>query len=517
MATVHYGRLMGPVGFARTVAIKRLHAQFAKDPEFVSMFLDEARLAARIRHPNVVPTLDVVALEGELFLVMEYVQGETLARLLRLSNDRKEHLPPSHVASIMVAVLHGLHAAHEAKTEHGEPLGIVHRDVSPQNVLVGTDGVTRVLDFGVAKAAGRIQSTHDGQLKGKLPYMPPEQIRGTVSRLTDVYASSVVLWEALTCKRLFSGENEAVIYSKVHEMEVQPPSHYAPGITPDVDALVLRGLHRDPTKRFQSAREMARALEGCLPIVASSQIGEWVEAMAETSLAERSARVARIESNSAHLQAPVERSSVQSIVDELQKSPPTDRASRDDVSNFSAPEVTVRGALTATIVTAAPPMPETLSGPEKSSGPNLDEQMPTLSNSSVSQARGSAPTGLRTRKLSPVLVGGGAILLLASAALLGSRVLRPDEATHVETKPAAPADSSVRSQPEIDLDGTAPSPAPTLSAPAVSSAPRLPPVVHPTARPEATRHTTTNAGGRPSTIPELLKPKELKGVLDGQK
>ena len=137
MATVHLGRLLGPVGFSRTVAIKRLHAQFASDPEFVSMFLDEARLAARIRHPNVVPTLDVVATGGELFLVMEYVPGESIARLARTLRENHEALPTRILSAIMAGVLHGLHAAHEAKDERGVPLGIVHRDMSPQNVLVG--------------------------------------------------------------------------------------------------------------------------------------------------------------------------------------------------------------------------------------------------------------------------------------------------------------------------------------------------------------------------------------------
>src|SRR5262249_30807867 len=162
MATVHFGRLLGPVGFSRTVAIKRLHAHFAADPEFVSMFLDEARLAARIRHPNVVPTLDVVATAGELFLVMDYVPGETLSRLIAASNAQRRWIPLPIAAAMACGVLHGLHAAHEAKSERGAPLGIVHRDVSPQNLLVGTDGVPRVLDFGVAKAAGRLQTTRDG-------------------------------------------------------------------------------------------------------------------------------------------------------------------------------------------------------------------------------------------------------------------------------------------------------------------------------------------------------------------
>ena len=207
MATVHFGRLLGPVGFARTVAVKRLHPQFARDPEFVSMFLDEARVAARIQHPNVVATIDVVALEGELFLVMEYVLGETFSKLLRSARNRGQRVPLRVVTALLAGSLHGLHAAHEAKNEHGEPLGIVHRDVSPQNVIVGIDGVARVLDFGVAKAVGRLQSTREGQLKGKLSYMAPEQIRsGQVDRRTDIYAASIMLWEALVGKRLYDGE-----------------------------------------------------------------------------------------------------------------------------------------------------------------------------------------------------------------------------------------------------------------------------------------------------------------------
>jgi len=144
------------------VAIKRLHKQYARDPEFVSMFLDEARLAARIRHPNVVPTLDVVATEGELFVVMEYVHGESLARLIRDEARKGGYIPPPVAAGILSGTLQGLHAAHEARDERGQPLSIVHRDVSPQNILVGSDGVARVLDFGVAKAAGRILANSSG-------------------------------------------------------------------------------------------------------------------------------------------------------------------------------------------------------------------------------------------------------------------------------------------------------------------------------------------------------------------
>src|SRR5579859_759387 len=208
MATVHFGRQSGAAGFSRTVAIKRLHPNLAKDPEFVAMFLDEARLVARIRHPNVVPTLDVVATEGEVFVVMEYVHGESLAKIRSAMLKAGRVADPRIVSAIMSSVLHGLHAAHEAKSEIGQPLNIVHRDVSPQNVLVGIEGTARVLDFGVAKAIGRVQTTREGQIKGKLAYMPPEQLHGgRVTRQADVYAAAVVTWETLTGARLFAGEH----------------------------------------------------------------------------------------------------------------------------------------------------------------------------------------------------------------------------------------------------------------------------------------------------------------------
>jgi serine/threonine-protein kinase len=301
MATVHFGRLLGPVGFSRTVAIKRLHPQFAKDPEFVSMFLDEARLAARIRHPNVVPTLDVVATQGELFLVMDYVQGESLSRLIRAARERHERIPVKFLGAIVGGALHGLHAAHEAKNERGEPLHIVHRDISPQNILVGTDGVARVLDFGVAKAAGRVQTTREGQLKGKLAYMAPEQISGQVTRQTDVFAAAIVLWEALTAQRLFTGDNEGQILSKLLSGLVQPPSAVVPELPVQLDEVVLRGLAREPAHRYATAREFAIALERCVGVASATEVGDWVESMAHSALAQRAERIAEIESSSANV------------------------------------------------------------------------------------------------------------------------------------------------------------------------------------------------------------------------
>jgi eukaryotic-like serine/threonine-protein kinase len=297
MATVHIGRLLGPVGFARTIAIKRLHPQYAKDPEFVSMFLDEARVAARIQHPNVCATLDVVATQGELFLVMEYLQGETLSRMIRAVRNRGEIVDPRIAVAVIAQTLHGLHAAHEAKSERGEALTIVHRDISPQNILVGRDGVTKVLDFGVAKAAGRFHTTREGNVKGKLPYMSPEQLRGLpVDRQTDVYAAAVCLWEALTARKLFKGDNEGSVLEQVLFGPIDPPSRWVPSVPPALDALVMRGLERDKAKRFATAREFALSLERVLSPALSSDIGDWVEVVAGDVLNERAERIAEIES-----------------------------------------------------------------------------------------------------------------------------------------------------------------------------------------------------------------------------
>jgi len=297
MATVHIGRLLGPVGFARTIAIKRLHPQYAKDPEFVSMFLDEARLAARIQHPNVCATLDVVATQGELFLVMEYLQGETLSRMLRAVRNRGEVIDPHIAVSVSAQTLHGLHAAHEAKSERGEALNIVHRDISPQNILVGRDGVAKILDFGVAKAAGRFHTTREGNVKGKLPYMSPEQLRGqAVDRQTDVYAAAVCLWETLTGRKLFKGDNEGSVLEQVLFGAIDPPSRWVPDVPAPLDALVMRGLERDKTKRFATAREFALALERAVAPALASDIGDWVEVVAGHVLNERAERIAEIES-----------------------------------------------------------------------------------------------------------------------------------------------------------------------------------------------------------------------------
>lgn len=267
MATVYLGRIAGVGGFDRRVAMKVLHPHLAENHDIRDMFLDEARLAARIRHPNVVPVIDVGDEPGHgTFLVMEYIEGVDFSKVLRAAIKRGSRLAPPVVFKVVADMLAGLKAAHELKDRKtGKPLGVVHRDISPHNVLVGVDGISRITDFGIAKAEGRISSTKTGQLKGKLAYMPPERLHRKGDEHIDdargdLFATAVCLWEALTGRRLFRGEDDLETVRKVLHSDIPKPSTVRPDLEP-IDDMVMKGLERDPAKRYQTAREFLRALE----------------------------------------------------------------------------------------------------------------------------------------------------------------------------------------------------------------------------------------------------------------
>ncbi|HYJ10011.1 MAG TPA: serine/threonine-protein kinase, partial [Polyangiaceae bacterium] len=263
MATVYLARLTGMGGFQRFVAMKRLHPHLANEAEFVEMFLDEARIAARIHHPNVVPILEVGASQVGYYLVMEYIEGDTLARLLARAASTGKRLPVSIALRVAIDMLSGLHAAHELHDDQNQPVHLVHRDVSPQNVLVGQDGIARITDFGVARAASRLNATRVGQLKGKIAYMAPEQAAGSeeLDRRADVFSAGVVVWEALAQKRLFKAENEAATLSRVITEPVPLLFQVAPLVSKEVSGVVMRSLERDREKRFPSCAAFADALE----------------------------------------------------------------------------------------------------------------------------------------------------------------------------------------------------------------------------------------------------------------
>ncbi|MGH7434154.1 MAG: serine/threonine protein kinase, partial [Polyangiaceae bacterium] len=262
MGAVYLARLGGAGGFQRLYAIKLLHEHLAKNEDFVSMFLDEARLAARIHHPNVVPIVEIGTTDAGYYLVMEYIEGDTAWHLFNRGAKSNKTISVRIAVRIALDALTGLQAAHDLHDDEGHPLDLVHRDVSPHNLMVGLDGVTRITDFGIARAATRLAVTQSGQLKGKIAYMAPEQARSeVVDRRADVFAMGICLWEMLAHKRLFKAEFEAETLNRLLYEPVPSLATVNPDIPPEIDAVVLKALTRDPDKRYATAADFADALE----------------------------------------------------------------------------------------------------------------------------------------------------------------------------------------------------------------------------------------------------------------
>lgn len=255
-------RAEGIEGFQRHVAIKRLHAVHARDKACLEAFVNEARLAAALHHHNIVQVLDIGEQGGQPYFAMEYVHGVDLRALLNKLSKRSEQLPLQHVVSIIAAAAAALHHAHEQRGPNGKPLGIVHRDVTPANILVGFDGNVKVVDFGIAKAAIKRIKTDHGVLKGRVPYMAPEQCAGkAVDRRSDVFALGVVAYELATVRRLFKGASEFLTMSAIVNGDIPKPSQYRRDVPPALEAIMMKALARDPRDRFATAGEMAVALD----------------------------------------------------------------------------------------------------------------------------------------------------------------------------------------------------------------------------------------------------------------
>jgi serine/threonine-protein kinase len=296
MGAVYLARLGGAGGFQRLYAVKRLHDHLAKNNDFVSMFLDEARLAARIHHPNVVPIVEIGVTDTARYLVMEYIEGDTAWHLYNRAVKTGRNVPPRVSLRIALDCLAGLHAAHEMMDDDGEPLDLVHRDVSPHNILVGIDGVSRITDFGIARAATRLAVTQSGQLKGKLAYMAPEQARSeVVDRRADVFSMGICLWEMLAEKRLFKAEFEAETLNRLLYEPIPSLRSIVPSTPVEIEAVCVKALTRDPDKRFATAAEFADALEQAAKafdlIGTRREVSACVDEILATDLAERRAAV----------------------------------------------------------------------------------------------------------------------------------------------------------------------------------------------------------------------------------
>ena len=299
MATIHIARLVGDEGFTRIVAAKRLHPEFAEDHDFVQMFLDEARIASKVHHRNVVPVLDVVTTGEEVMLVQEYVHGAPLHWLLRTAHEAKTHVPINVAVSVATQVLAGLQAAHETTDELGTALDVVHRDVSPQNIMIATDGTARLLDFGIAKATMAAHVTRQGMFKGKLAYSAPEQIRGNATQQSDIYSLSVVLWELLVGHRLHnSAQSEGELIAEVMTgslpkvTEVLAPEREWLGENrwkqlEARDPILQRGLAVDMTKRWPTAAAMEAALASAVQPASSTGVAGWLKTLGRDFLSGR--------------------------------------------------------------------------------------------------------------------------------------------------------------------------------------------------------------------------------------
>ncbi|HSO37421.1 MAG TPA: protein kinase [Labilithrix sp.] len=266
MGVLYLARRAGHAAFSRPVAIKVIHEHLALEKRFARMFVDEAILSARIDDPNVVRVEEFGQDAGRYYLVMEYVHGASLAQTIGVLRTRGR-IPVEHAVAIAMQIAGGLHGAHEATDEAGKPLGIVHRDVSPHNVLVSFSGTVRVIDFGIAKAREVGGQTKTGSLRGKLAYMPPEQARSarTVDRRADLYGVGLILWEMLTFRRVFDADSDLAILNQIRDPQILPPSALAPAVPRALDDVVMRTLANDPNDRPASGAALQRALAEAVP------------------------------------------------------------------------------------------------------------------------------------------------------------------------------------------------------------------------------------------------------------
>lgn len=492
MATVHLARALGAGGFERLVAVKTMHPHLAREPEFVAMFLDEARLAARIRHPNVVATMDVQSDDDGLFLVMEYVEGPSVSRLLKAiaaarrdpsvaASGAPDRLPIDVTLRIFLDTLAGLHAAHELLGPDGEPLHLIHRDMSPHNILVGADGIARITDFGVARAESRLASTRTGSVKGKVSYMAPEQVRSEpIDRRSDIYAAGAVLWEMLVGERLVQADNDLAAMRMIMEAERRAPHELEPSVPVAISTACMHALLADPKERYPTAAAFAEALE-----TAASKSGITVAAPRAVA---QLIRTLGVHKNAALLAA-------------------QDAAPKSRQSSLSP------GPLSGSSSDAAPPASRAGSSgsgslPSQSSAPSgaavaatglvrMDATPPSIGTHAAFIAQ--APPPVRRRAAPFVLAGAATMLGAAIAIFWVSQTKAP--AGDPAPISASPPDSAP-SSPSLLV-----APAPTTSSTETTAASASAAPSAPAAKPAASARSTTAPTA--TTNPKTFRPKEL--------
>ncbi len=262
MAEIFLARQAGLEGFEKTIVIKRIRPHLSKQASFVKMFLNEAKLAAQLNHPNIVQIYDLGKISESYFIAMEYIFGRDMRRIIPKADSMGIPFPMVYALKIASSVCEGLYYAHQKVDLYGNPLNIVHRDVTPENIFVSFDGTVKVLDFGIAKAANQIEQTRAGEIKGKLSYMSPEQCMGKpLDCRSDLFSLGTVLYEWLTGFKLFTGDSEVAILKSITEGKIYAPSYFKADIPEAVEAILMRALEKDRDRRYQTAWDMQYDLD----------------------------------------------------------------------------------------------------------------------------------------------------------------------------------------------------------------------------------------------------------------
>ena len=514
MATVYLARTAGEAGFQRLFAIKVLHPHLAKEEGFVTMLLDEARIAARLHHPNVVPIVDLGSSSGLHFVAMEYVEGCSLSALFK---RKREERPTRLVLPLLLDMLTGLEAAHTLTDDDGKPMNLVHRDVSPQNTLVGADGIGRITDFGIARAESRINNTRPGQVKGKYAYMSPEQVRARpVDRRSDVFSCGVMLWSMLTARKLFQGDNDAVTMGNIVELDIPLPSTV--GLRPPAvfDAIALKALERDPDRRYATAQEMEEALREAASqaggLAPRREVSAWVtDAFREELAARRAAIRATVSSRSTG-------TSVSAVRAASQVELPTFTPSGGSAKSMTpVPTRAEQVSASEQTIPEQPAVVEVSQRMPSMAGPSLKRRIAILAVAPLTAilvlvvwlavrsshkdlpASGSTPASTATTETNPAA---------AAAAAAAAPITPASEPVSPPQAPVAPAIASVSAG-----SATAPTSAGSANAPTAPTAPTAParrrPAPQPPARVSAARAASAPSKTQPATAsPPPPKPAE---------
>jgi serine/threonine-protein kinase len=456
MASVWIARQRGKHGFEKLVAIKTILPKFAEDLRFQQMFLDEARIASKIEHANVAQIHDLGEEHGILFLAMEWVDGDALSKLRAALERRGGLIPPGIVLRILADTCSGLHAAHQLRGGDGTHLGVVHRDVSPQNILVSVRGMAKLIDFGIAKARDRVaDETNAGLIKGKIQYMSPEQAMGNeVDCRADVWAVGAILYHLLSGKPPYEGENQL---ATLHVLTSgSPPPPLPASVHPEIAAVVRRSLAHDPARRFHTAEEMQEAIEHAMYEAGLQTTTADVAAFVNEHMADRA--LARKEAIDIAVHAAQERARVEELL----------RPARDSVSPIAASRLSNSGALTA------PAIPMALGGPPPSSsgihaapqfgGIRTDPPEATLGSAAL-----EAPAAPRRGSMA-ALVAALIVALVCAIGLIAFLATRaPAGPSTAAARPAASATPSASASAKPTATTTGSAPAATASASSIAA------------------------------------------------